>query len=209
MLKLKQSSSLHLPTKRKWLHYQGSVLLGLNTPVWPKSSCLNPVNKSEIRKSSSPGSGLSWKFGHRGVGWGGGGGPFFLAHSPMSSSALLSAVLITSRKSIRRINSCIDPPKSNYPPKQGIKFLDRPQKFYFLLQSEITKFIYMTEKIRTINNDLWHSYPKTIIAFQSGPVVLETHYIRESKMNEQDDILPRCSISFSRSAPEKYDISKS
>ena len=190
MLKLKQSSSLHLPTKRKWLHYQGSVLLGLNTPVWPKSSSLNPVNKSEIRKSSSPGSGLSWKFGHRGVGWGGGGGPFFLAHSPMSSS-------------------CIDPPKSNYPPKQGIKFLDRPQKFYFLLQPEITNFIYMTEKIRTINNDLWNSYPKTIIAFQSGPVVLETRYIRESKMNEQDDILPRCSISFSRSAPENYDISKS
>ena len=150
--------------------------------------------------------------GNMGIaGWGGegGGGPFFLAHWPMSSSALLSAVLITSRKSIRRINSCIDPPKSNYPPKQGIKFLDRPQKFYFLLQPEITKFIYMTEKIITINNDLWHSYPKTIIAFQSGPVVLETRYIRENKMNEQDDILPRCSISFSRSAPENYDISKS
>ena len=47
----------------------------------------------------------------------------------------------------------------------------------------------MTEKIITFNNDLWHSYPKTIIAFQSGPVVLETRYIRESKINEQDDKL--------------------
>ena len=161
-----------------------------------------------MRKSSSPGSGLSWKYGHRGVGWGGGGGSVF----PFPLTYVVQRITVDCPHYIQKINTTdqqLYRPTQNYPPKQGIKFLDRPQKFYFLLQPGITKFIYMTEKIITINNDLWHSYPKTIIAFQSGSVVLETRYIRERKMNEQDDTLPRCSISFSRSALENYDISKS
>ena len=68
-------------------------------------------------------------------------------------------------------------------------------------------FIYICEW--EDNNDLWHSYPKTIIAFQSSPVVPETRYKRESKRNEHDDIIRLCSISFSRSAPKKFDISTS